>query len=155
MVPLEILILYGLEIICVVSYLVEALWHIADSIKIARANLSDVHVNHQGVPAVDFKHLLRVLSIDVNVVVGVNMLVRSDSRWLSVDVSGRLHVVEAQISVLLLFINAKVEVRFGHHFLVLGLRDALSCVLVLKFEVFNLLGDDLVDALLDSRQVLA
>jgi len=110
-VPFKVLILVLKKFSFAVEMLVEALWYVADGIEVVRADLSDVHVDHQRVPCVDLEHLFAVLTVHVDVVVGVDVLVGSDGRWLAVNVARGVHIEESHVGVLLLFIDAEEEVR--------------------------------------------
>ena len=75
-----------------VSSLVVLGWDVALLLQILRADLRNVHIDHVGVVPVDLHHLVRVLAVNVNVVVGADMLVRQDRLRLAELVTWSIHV---------------------------------------------------------------
>ena len=74
---------------------------VADLIDLTWSDLSNVHVNHVRVEAVDIEHLILVVAVNVDGVLHVEVFVGQDHVWMAVLVARSTHVVNFQISVLL------------------------------------------------------
>ena len=96
--------------ILTMSDLVELGRDIALFVKVLRSDLSDVHVNHVSIVAVDLHHLISVASINVDVVRRADVFMRQDDLRLAVLVSRSFHVPDLQVALLLLLIDFKEEV---------------------------------------------
>ncbi len=137
-----------------VGNLVKLGWDVALLIKVLGAHLGDMHVDHVRVVAVDLHHLVLIVAIDIDVVVGANVLVGQDNVWLSVLVTGCVHVPQLQVASLLLLIDLEEEVLLGHNFVVSILSELFTVDLVLELNEADLLSDDLVDSLSDINKML-
>ena len=58
------------------GHLVKLGWDVALLVEVFRSHLCDVHIDHVSVVAIDLHHLLLVVAIHVDVMVGAHMLVR-------------------------------------------------------------------------------
>ena len=123
-------------------------------IQVLRSDLCDVHVDHVGVVPINLHHLLLVVAIHINVVIGADVLVRQDDLWLPILVAWSIHVPHLHVACLFLLIHLKEEVLFGHDFVVGALGQFLAVYLVLELNEADLLLDNLVDSLSDVNEVL-
>lgn len=85
-----------------------------------------MHVDHVRVVSIDLHHLVLVLTINVDVVVGADVFVGQDNSRLSKLVSWCLHVVHFQVLCFLLLINFEEEVLLCDDFFVSILSHLLS-----------------------------
>ena len=58
------------------SFLIESLGDVALCIQIVRSHLRNVHIDHVGVVAIDIKHLLLIIPINIDWMLNVEVLVR-------------------------------------------------------------------------------
>ena len=98
--------------------LVESFWDVALCIEILRSDLGNMHVNHVRVKTVDIKHLVLVITINVNWMLDMEMLVWKDYLWLTIFVSWGGHVVNFEIPVFLSLINLEEEILSCNDFIV-------------------------------------
>ena len=136
------------------SDLVELGRDVALLFEVLRADLGDVHINEVGVVTVDLHHLVLVVTIDINVMVGADVLVGENVLRLAVDVSWSSHVTDLQVALLLLLIDLEEEVFLGNDLIVGALSELLAGDLVLELNKANLLLDDTVDSLANVSKVL-
>ena len=122
--------------------------------QVLRADLRNVHVDEVGVVPVDLHHLVGVLAVDVDVVVGADVLVGQDRLWLAELVAWGIHVGNLQVASLLLLINLEEEVLLGDHLIVGILSELLSADLVFEFDEADLLLHNFVDPLANLSEVL-
>ena len=127
---------------------------IALLLEVLGADLRDVHVNQVGVVPVDFHHLVGVLPIDVDVVLGADVLVRQDHLGLAVLVPWRIHVSNLEVTSLLLLIDLKEEVFLGDDFLIGALSELFPLNLVFELNKADFLLDDPVNPFANLLQVL-
>ena len=153
-IELEVLVVQVFVDCLTVGNLVELLGDVALFAKVLGAYLCDVHVNHVGVVAVDFHHLVLISSSNIDVVGGTDVLVRQDARGLAVLVSWRSHVPNLQVASLHLLIDLEEEVLLSDDLLVGVLCQLFAGHLVFEFNQADLLCDSLVDSLADVSQVL-
>lgn len=113
-----------------------------------------MHVNQVSIVTIDFHHLVFIVAINIDVVVGTDMLVRQNARWLSKLVSWGIHLVEMQVAGLLFLINLEEEVFFSDNLIVGTLCKFLAGDLVFEFNKTNLLFNNFVNALTDSLEML-
>ena len=123
-------------------------------LQVLRADLRNVHVDEVGVVPVDLHHLVGVLAVDVDVVVGADVLVGQDRLWLAELVAWGIHVGNLQVASLLLLINLEEEVLLGDHLIVGILSELLSADLVFEFDEADLLLHNFVDPLANLSEVL-
>ena len=128
--------------------------NIALLVKVLWTHLCDVHVNHVGVVAVDLHHLIRVLTIDIDVVVGANVLVRKNSLRLSELITGGIHVPELQVFGLLLLVNLEEEIFLGDNFIIGLFGHFFRGNLVFELDKTDFLLNNLVNSLADLFEVL-
>ena len=102
--------------------------------QILRSNLCDVHINQVSVVPVNLHHLIRVLTVNVDVVVGADMLVRQDHLWLTELVARSIHIGNLKITSLLLLIDLEEEVLLGDNFVIGILGKFLSTNLIFEFD---------------------
>jgi len=76
--------------------------------------------------SINLHHLVFVLAINVDVVVGADVLVGQDARWLAELVSWGLHVVQFQVLCFLLLIDLEEEVLLGDDLFVSTLSHIFS-----------------------------
>lgn len=127
---------------------------IALLLKVLWSDLCDVHINQIGVVSVDLHHLVRILSINVNVVAWADMLMGQDNLRLTILVSWRLHVCNLKVTSLLLLIDLKEEILLGNDLIIGTLGQFFSLDLFLKLDKANLLLHHLVNPLANLLQVL-
>ena len=118
------------------------------------ANLSDVHVNQIAVVSIDLHDLVGILTIDVDVVVGTDVLVGQDTAGLAVLVTWGIHVGKLHVAVFLLLINLEEEVFLGDNLLIGALSKLFSRDLVFELDKGNFLCNNLVDSLAHINEVL-
>ena len=125
---------------------------VADFIDLAWSDLSDVHIDHETVVAIDLHELFLVQVFGVKVVLNINMLVGKNDIRVSKLVAWRLNVGHSNVLVDFVGIEAEVKVGVGGD---LVESISLECKLVvlahLLFESseFKLLLNELVDFSLD------
>ena len=122
--------------------------------KILRSDLGDVHINKVSVVAVDLHHLIFVVAVNIDVVIGANVLVRQDDSWLSELVAGGVHVAQMEVALFLVLVDLEEEVLFSDDLVIGALSKLLSRYLVLELNETNFLLDNLVDSLADIGEVL-
>jgi len=83
---------------------------------------------------VNLHHLIRVLTVNVDVVVGADMLVRQDHLWLTELVARSIHIGNLKITSLLLLIDLEEEVFLGDNFVIGSLGKFLSTNLIFEFD---------------------
>ena len=95
-------------------------------VEVFGANLSDMHVNHVRVVSIDLHHLVLVLPINVDVVVGADVLVGQHAGRLSKLVAWGFHVVHFQVLCFLLLVDFEEEVLFCDNLFVSALSHLFS-----------------------------
>ena len=75
-----------------VGRLVVLCWDVALLLQILRADLRDMHIDQVSVVSIDLHHLIGVLAVNVDVVVGADMLVWQDRLRLAELVAWGIHV---------------------------------------------------------------
>ena len=137
-----------------VGCLVVLCWDVALLLQILRADLRDMHIDQVSVVSIDLHHLIGVLAVNVDVVVGADMLVRQDRLWLAVLVAWSIHVGNLQVASLLLLIDLEEEVLLGDHLVVGILSKLFSANLIFEFDKTDLLLHNFVDSLANLSEVL-
>ena len=80
--------------------LVEPLRDVTLSVQVLWSYLGNVHVNHVTVEPVDVKHLVLVVTVNVNRMLYVEVLVGQDHIRMAVFVARGSHVVDFEVPVL-------------------------------------------------------
>ena len=109
-IEIKVLVVQMLVDVFTVSGLVVLSGDVALLLEVFGADLSDMHINEVGVVTVDLHHLVGVLAVDVDVVVGADVLVGQDHLRLAELVSRGIHVSNLQVASLLLLIDLEEEV---------------------------------------------
>jgi len=127
----------------------ETCWHVALLIKVLRANLGDVQIDQESVVTVQLHQLLFVVRVDVDWVGHMHMLMWENMLGMSVGIAWRVEVVDLHVLLLLVLIDAEVEVFLRDNLVVLACCEFFGLKLVLELQLLALFLDDLVDAFLD------
>ena len=125
---------------------------VADLIDLAWSDLSDVHIDHETVVAIDLHKLFLVQVLGVKVVLNISVLVGKNDVRVSELVAWRLHVGHSNVLVDFVGIEAEVEVRVGSNLVKsISLKGKLVVLAHFLFETseFELLLNELVDFGLD------
>ena len=154
MIELKVLVVQVLVDSLTVSELVELLGDVALLAEVLGAHLCDVHVNHIGVVPVDLHHLVLVVTVNIDVLCGADVLVRQDAGGLAELVAWSSHIPNLHVAGLLLLIDLEEEVLLGNDLLVGVLSQFFARHLVFEFNQADLLLDSLVDSLANVGQVL-
>ena len=133
-------------------YLIHVWWNVAHLLNHPWPNLSDVHVNHETVVAINFEQLILIQAVGLDELLDVHVLVRKNHIRCPKLVSGGIVVINLQVLVDLAIINLEEEVALGGHFFK-GFTSKLSSLFgrdqALKLSQGNLLLNQLVDLCLD------
>ena len=153
-IEIKVLVVQMLVDVFTVSGLVVLSGDVALLLEVFRADLSDMHINEVGVVTVDLHHLVGVLAVDVDVVVGADVLVGQDHLRLAELVSWGIHVSNLQVASLLLLIDLEEEVLLGDDLVIGALSELLSGDLVFEFNETNFLLDNLIDSFANLLEVI-
>lgn len=113
-----------------------------------------MHVDKIGVVPVDLHHLVLVLTVHVDVVVGADVLVGQDCFRRAELVAWGIHVLDLQVAGFLLLIHLEEEVFFRDHLIVSTLRELFPRDLIFELNEANFLLDNLVDSLANRSKML-
>jgi hypothetical protein len=133
-------------------YLVEMRWNVALLLDNTRTHLSNVHINHQAVVAVNLEEFVFSQILGVHEVLDVHMFVRKNHVGVSELVTRSFKVVDSQVLVPLVLVDAEEEIALGCNLLESVTLESLLLFgreLILETGQLKLVLDELVNSSLN------
>lgn len=137
--------------------LVHMWWNVADLVNLSGSDLSDMHVDHQTIVAINLHELFLGQVFGIQIVLNVGVLVRQDDIRVSELVAWSLDIGDSHILFDLVGIIAEIEIGVRCDLIKSVRLEGKLIVLahpILEAGKFELLLYELIDLLLDSCHLL-